>query len=534
MNKNTLRMVMYAVAGVGSLLFQRTTMAAPTYTWALTGGGAWGTTANWTKTLGATTYPSAPGDVANLNIDFTAASTITTSLAAPPIIGILNWGDSTQTTGAYQSVQIGSSTGSPPVTFNNNGASNGLGGFGALINHPLFGLSGNTGDSFRSDIILQDNLTVNVGTLNNNAKIWGGISESGGSFGITKIGPAQLQIQATLVSNTYSGLTTIAGGTLNVSNNPGWNAIPGNILITGSGSKLQMNSGDCIADTANITFADFGNENWNMGAPGGTTETIGSLTSNSGRGNIYSGGVLTLAAASGTTSYGGVINVGTVGDTPIALSKTGGSTQTLAGTGANVLTSVSVTGGILELNKTAGAHIDAIGNYNTTTQVDTAVPITLGDGAGHGTIRLLASNQISDVSTLTFNAGKLDMNGFSEALGTLTNSGASTIDMGAGASILTFANSSGQTWTGSIQILNWSGSTAGGGTDQLLFGAGGLSAGQVGLISFVNPSNYAPGTYGATMLPSGEVVAVVPEPAVLGTLGLSSLLVLRRRRLARA
>lgn len=543
MKKSTLRTIVYAVAGVGSLMFQQTSMAAE-YTW--TGGSLvtnkyWYDTANWSKTGGGTGSPDTAGDTVNLNLDFSTATTVRTTGGTLPIMkaGILNWGDSGA--GTAVAVNIGNSNGDPAVTLNNNGNYNAsTNTYGALINVGTIGTTVVT-NNFRAHIVLEDNLTINTPATSTTtvASFNDWISESGGSWGVTKTGPGFITLNTIAAApdfiagsgpgNTYTGLTTLLAGRI-VLSGTGNNCINGNIRInttpiSGVSQRLQSSGNERIVDTANIEFMTAISE-WSMG--GGSNETIGSLTSNSGMGFIQGGGTLTLSAASGSYSFGG--QVGLSGQMIATLAKTGGSTQTLTGAATNTIGAVSVTGGILQLNKTPGTNINAIGNYNSSTLVDTAVPITLGDGAGHGTIRLLASNQISDVSTLTFNGGTLDMNGKSETLGTLTNGGNSTIDMGAGASVLTFANSSGKTWTGTIQILNWSGLSTGGGTDQLYFGNSltGLTGTQVGMISFVNPAGYAPGTYGATILPTGEVV--VPEPAIMGTLGLSSLLFLRRRR----
>ncbi|RYD86703.1 MAG: PEP-CTERM sorting domain-containing protein [Sphingobacteriales bacterium] len=107
-----------------------------------------------------------------------------------------------------------------------------------------------------------------------------------------------------------------------------------------------------------------------------------------------------------------------------------------------------------------------------------------------------------------------------------------TIDLGDGASVLRFADSTFQFWNGTLSITNWSGSAAGGGVDQLLFDTaiGGITMDQLALIQFVNPAGFQPGNYGARMLPNGEVV-VIPEPATGMTLLLGGLgLFLGRRR----
>jgi len=77
-----------------------------------------------------------------------------------------------------------------------------------------------------------------------------------------------------------------------------------------------------------------------------------------------------------------------------------------------------------------------------------------------------------------------------------------------GSDKLTFADSSTQSWTGSLTISNWNGSIGGGGADQIIFGDGkpGLTLRQLEGISFVNPAGFPPGTWLATILPTGEVV----------------------------
>ncbi len=69
--------------------------------------------------------------------------------------------------------------------------------------------------------------------------------------------------------------------------------------------------------------------------------------------------------------------------------------------------------------------------------------------------------------------------------------------------------------TPQITVYNWNGSTNGGGTDQLSFGASSsaLTAGQLGQIRFVNPGGFSSGTYPARMLSTGEVVPM-PVPAL--------------------
>ena len=134
------------------------------------------------------------------------------------------------------------------------------------------------------------------------------------------------------------------------------------------------------------------------------------------------------------------------------------------------------------------------------------------------------------------------MNGQSQTLSTaLALTASSAIDFGTGQttanSILTFANSNAQTWTGTEAIDDWIGSATGGGEDQLFFDASstGLTTAQIADVTFVNPTvNGVPdtGTYAATILSTGEVVPTVPEPATLGLLAVAgTMLMLRRKRI---
>jgi autotransporter-associated beta strand protein len=189
-------------------------------------------------------------------------------------------------------------------------------------------------------------------------------------------------------------------------------------------------------------------------------------------------------------------------------------------TRASTLTgNVSVSGGTLELS--AEGALASPGQI----QINTGGTLLIGAGAG---------NTIGDTVPVNLNGGTLNSGGLSETLGTLTLSASSTIDMGSGASVLNFANSSSQTWTGTLLIQNWSGTAqseggTGGGIDQLIFGnsSSALTVGQVSQIRF----QFDWGQSDAIMLPNGEVIAAVPEPAtVIAILALVGLVSFHERR----
>lgn len=136
-----------------------------------------------------------------------------------------------------------------------------------------------------------------------------------------------------------------------------------------------------------------------------------------------------------------------------------------------------------------------------------------------GSLLLGASNVLGDGTRVQLSGGTLATDGFSDTVGALTLMYDSVIDLGSGSSVLQFANSRNESWSGTLRIDNWSGS--GSGTDRLLFGNSftdelnaGLTDGQLGKIYFRDPEGMEAGLYTAGIGPDGEVspFAIVPEP----------------------
>ena len=204
-------------------------------------------------------------------------------------------------------------------------------------------------------------------------------------------------------------------------------------------------------------------------------------------------------------------------------------TFTLNNATANTFgTSAAATTGIISGNLNfvkTGAGTLTLGSANTYTGSTTITGGTLAIGS--------ASERLPDTSTMSLGGGTFATSGLSETLSTLAMTASSHIDLGSGASVLKYAASNGQTWTGTLTVDNWSGSTSGGGTDQLFFGSAstGLTAAQLSQITFTGFGT------GAQILPTGEVVPV-PEPApttaaALAGLGLLGLFGRRRRHESR-
>ena len=336
-----------------------------------------------------------------------------------------------------------------------------------------------------------------------------GVGSNAASVSLNLSGNSIVSIAAT---QSYAGGTVISAGTIRMS---------GSGTLGSTGATLTINAGSL----------DLNGTSQAVGALNGTG---GSITSSTGSSS------LTVGTGNTTGSYAGSItNTGS-----IALTKTGSGTQTL--TANNSYTgATTINGGTLRL---AG----------TSTVLTGTSGISVNRG---GTLLFAGNNQINQATTPPIALGtatgtgiaKIDAGGFSQGaggtstlapgtvgLGALTLNSTSTVDL-TSTSVLHFANSSSNVWTGTLSILNWNGTvTTGGGAEQILFGTSvaGLTAAQLSQISFIDPAGFAPGTYFAAFATdlTGEIVpslTPVPEPSTwaAGVLALGGLAFSQRRRL---
>jgi autotransporter-associated beta strand protein len=121
-----------------------------------------------------------------------------------------------------------------------------------------------------------------------------------------------------------------------------------------------------------------------------------------------------------------------------------------------------------------------------------------------GTLQLAAPDVLPNASKLVLSGGRFGTAGNNETVNTLVVTAPSAIDLGAGASVLHFADSHLESWQGPVTIANWSGNLITGvGTDQVFFGSSntGLSGPQVSSIHFN-------GFNGTTLLNTGELIPV--------------------------
>jgi fibronectin-binding autotransporter adhesin len=235
------------------------------------------------------------------------------------------------------------------------------------------------------------------------------------------------------------------------------------------------------------------------------TGSIGSLASQTWRASsgplifsgIYSGSAATVDNNGGRLTVDGAFNTtigsaGGRGDIVDAggLTKSGAGTLTLGGTVANSYSGSTIVNG----GSIIAAKASAFGNGS---------------------------------SALTLNGGTVNSGGFSHGFGTLSLTAESTLDLGAGTSALTFAASSGQSWSGILHILNFTQ-----GTDSIRVGttSSSLTFSQLSEISWDDQ----PGI-NQTIVDSNGFLVPIPEPStvtlsVLGGFGIALALFNRRKK----
>jgi len=217
----------------------------------------------------------------------------------------------------------------------------------------------------------------------------GVISESGGSFGLEKVGAGTLVLTA---NETYTGTTTISGGTLQVGNGGASGFIGGDII----------NNGVLVHNTSSFT-------------------QLGGI---SGTGSLIKNGTGTLVLYSGNSFTGGtVVNSGSIfanglsalpgnntnnASIKFALNSDflGGNTPTYSGV-------ISGTGSV-EFN---GMGKLILASPQTYTGGTTLAFLTLQLGAGGS----LASTGAVDLH------GTLDLNGYNQTIGALSGAGSITL-----------------------------------------------------------------------------------------------------------
>ena len=240
--------------------------------------------------------------------------------------------------------------------------------------------------------------------------------------------------------NTYSGITEVHGGTLDLNKDPGTNAVPGDLLIDGGAVILHQD--EQISDLSNATLT-VGTFNLN-----GHVETINSLTNsggtlltgggtlivNSPHTTVLSGGTTTVNSGGSLNSVGmlvsgglntvqsnGVINVGAAGLTfaltqspaiilnadaakPAKMTLNGDVTFSGTDGTAYIKTSAVASGqspGVLDLGGTTRTFTINDGGASVDMEISAAITNGALVKSGRGLLRLTATNSYAGGTTLS-------------------------------------------------------------------------------------------------------------------------------------
>jgi autotransporter-associated beta strand protein len=273
-----------------------------------------------------------------------------------------------------------------------------------------------------------------------------------GGFGLRTYGdPAGIVEFSALADNTYTGVTTVASGILELSSALSGKSIPANAQVGGVGgasgpATLRLAQANCISDTSTITVLSGGtfDLNFHQETIGALSITDGAVTLQSalGSGNLLTPGAVTMSGGS-ITGNGGLIiqSGGSITATPSALS-------------ASVISApIMVYGTSLTITVNSGSFQPEL----TTSSLTELTPGSSVTKTGAGT--WVVSGENTNTGSTTVSAGYLELNGnipYSTLLlsgGGLEGTGtAAAVVSGSGTIAPAGASTTGQIATDSISL----------------------------------------------------------------------------------
>lgn len=300
-----------------------------------------------------------------------------------------------------------------PITVNSDGELD-LNGMGEAIGNSLT-LNGGSVDSGANLLGLSANATI---TVSGSPPIYGSLDIGSGTCTIQGSGILYLYAAvsgtANIVKNGSVSVWLMGANSFSGSftaNNSGYVLLSHNQALGGSNAGLTLNDATYlyINGPMNIT-----NEPLTLNSS--YTPTIYTY---SGQTNSWSATNFTLLANTSIQNQtnGGLSLVGPIAGTG-GLTKLGSGTLTLSGTSANTFTGPTVIrDGLLLLNKLSGQPGIGTGGLLM---------------VSNATVRLLAANQTGLIPVTIDNGGFLDLNGYSDAIGTSLTLNSGRVQTGAG------------------------------------------------------------------------------------------------------
>lgn len=131
-------------------------------------------------------------------------------------------------------------------------------------------------DATGGDVQLNGSRTFTVanGTAATDLEVRGTMADGSAASGVTKSGSGRMALTGT-TANTYTGTTTVNGGTLELAKSSGVTAISGSAVTVNSGGTLLLGNSNQINDSAALTLAG---GTFSTGDTVGFSETLGTLT----------------------------------------------------------------------------------------------------------------------------------------------------------------------------------------------------------------------------------------------------------------
>jgi autotransporter-associated beta strand protein len=509
---------------------------------------------------GASSYGFAHSGSSGTNT-ITAAATSALGTGFSGDNSTVNWINSDGNTTITAATQVNSFTSANDVTVSGLLT---IGSGGVILgNNASKWFKNGTGGQLTTGLASGELFIHTANASSNDMRVWTPIVDNGSTPTIlVKDGPGYLGLQPSAnnngasVSNPYTGGSILNGGTVALSG-----AQPlgtGAVQLTGATLTTFSTGNNATTATVANNIAVSGNTGFNANTGGnltlnGTLTGSGNLTfgNNGANSSVFVGltnslsigSTITLANATNAVRFSSA----SAGNASVAFvfNNTNANKETLDFTTGTISFGSMAGAGLIQGNNATGTKTISEGGLNTSTTFSGAI----GGGAGTialtkvgtgtftlsgnntytgpttinaGTLALGASERISNSSPMVLGGGSFATGGFSETLNTLTLSSSSSIDFGAGASTVTFADSSSIGWTGTLSLLNFDV-----GTDFLNFSTStGLTGTQLSEISLA-------GFTASGLDANGNVTfTAVPEPGAMALLvtGMGCMVMFARRK----